>query len=122
MPTMKVYEILDEGNRLLAFEIDCSLISIHKMAELLRADRNITDIRKRQLFSREGELRLAFNIDSVPFVIAEPFGDNSRFWIGPLYNLSADNELLVKKVEKLFLDYQPSILRSMLGKILGGTQ
>ena len=119
---MEVYKILDEDNRLLAFEIDCNLISIGKMVELLRADPIITDIRKRQLFSAEEELRLAFNINGVPFIIAEPFGDNSRFWVGPLGNLNADNEHLVKKIEKHFLDYQPPILRRILGKILrGGT-
>ncbi len=82
---MKVYELRNESGRVFAFEIDiplrgrrgvCSIIRKIPGAKLTKTPRFLS-------WFRDGENFCEFELGGVTFQAEEPFGDNSRYWIGP---------------------------------------
>ncbi len=52
-----------------------------------------------------------------PFaIVLEPYGDNSRYWIGP--KEPAENALDVGDIENAFKAYRPPLHRKILGDVL----
>jgi hypothetical protein len=81
---MRIFDIQDSEGRVCAFEVSnfffarldvCGVVSRIPAARL---------IRKPKMFSsfREDEF-CEFEVEGVKFVAWEPFGDNTRYWIGP---------------------------------------
>jgi hypothetical protein len=80
---MKIYEHKDAEGRVVSFEIDNLLISRRGVVRILRSIPDIHIIRSpRLLWWREDEF-CEFEIGGQRFKALEPFGDNSRYWIGP---------------------------------------
>ena len=78
---MKVYELGSPGAR--AFEVDNLRLHGGLLGRILESVPGVTDVRlKQSTFSRD-EIRAHFRFQGVPFIVWEPFGDNSRYWIGP---------------------------------------
>src|SRR5712691_7070400 len=81
---MKIHDLSSEEGRVFAFEVGnlflgrrlfCRLVSGIPGARLLRTPR---------IFTRGGEDEFCeFEIEGVTFVGWEPWGDNSRYWVGP---------------------------------------
>jgi len=67
-----------------ALEVDIALISPATLARLLSSLSAVTSIAKASPKSGSPDVRLTFEYQQVPFVVWEPFGDNSRYWIGPV--------------------------------------
>lgn len=60
------------------------------------------------------EERVSFLLHGEPCVVWEPFGDNSRYWIGPQ---SADSSTAdLSKLHQAFLAYQSPFVR-ILAKV-----
>lgn len=76
---MRTYAIRDEHGNLLAFEIS-SLLG-RRFARRIAA--SIPDAQVVQSDLR-GDVFCEFRIAEEMFAIEDPFGDNSRFWIGPI--------------------------------------
>ncbi len=81
---MKTYELLDEGGRLYAFEVNntglgrrgvCRVVETIPQAEIKRRPKFLSWFRE--------EVFCEFEVEGETFVAWEPFGDNSRYWIGP---------------------------------------
>ncbi|MCY1562005.1 hypothetical protein D9M68_993370 [compost metagenome] len=49
-------------------------------------------------------------------MVWEPFGDNSRYWIGPQ---EAERDVDFATVEMAFKQYRPALLRKVLGDLIG---
>lgn len=79
---MKVYDLLDEQGRVFAFEVSKFLLSRKRLSAIVRRMPGVQMIRMPRLFSREEEF-CEFAVDAQEFVAWEPWGDSSRFWIGP---------------------------------------
>ena len=81
---MKTVDLLDDSGRVVAFEISvletdrrgiCRVVESIPGAKLIRSP-------KRFSWSKE-DVFCEFEVDGEKFIALEPFGDNSRYWIGP---------------------------------------
>lgn len=76
---MKTYPILKDDGSLHAFEVTSSWVTFRPLYRILASVDGVSDI-KRNWFNLD---RVSFKLHGEPFVVHEPWGDNSRYWIGP---------------------------------------
>jgi hypothetical protein len=112
---MRTFPLINEG-RTHAFEIENVYVSRRTVAKLLRQTEGITDVHLRGRFGSSDDVRVAFKYLGSDYIVWEPYGDNSRYWIGPaeLGPQNAD----VLRLEAIFQGYQPWLLRSLVGDVL----
>lgn len=81
---MRTYDLLDESGRLSAFEVSVLETGRRGVCRVVQSIPGAKLIRKPKWFSwfREEEF-CEFEIDGEKYVAWEPYGDNSRYWIGP---------------------------------------
>ncbi len=81
---MKTFDLTDNEGRVFAFEIENSGIDRRRVCDLIRSIPGVESRRepRRWRFSLDEEF-CEFDLDGIRFVAWEPFGDNSRYWIGP---------------------------------------
>ena len=97
---MKTHPILRADGSMLAFEVTSAWLSFRPLLKILRSVDGITDVR-RNYFNED---RLTFYFCELPFVVNEPWGDSSRYWIGPKKpdNCSID----VSRINQAFSEYK----------------
>lgn len=76
---MKTFPLKRESGKIFAFEIYASGLWTGSLARLLRRIPGVANVKR----VSDGDNRLAFDVHGEPFVVFEPFGDNSRYWVGP---------------------------------------
>ena len=88
---MKTYDIKDHDGRVFAFEVDNALLGRHAACRIARAIPGAQVVRQPRFLSwwRE-EVFCEFLVGALKFEMSEPFGDNSRYWIGPAGDDPAD--------------------------------
>jgi hypothetical protein len=102
---MKTYPIKREDFTLHAFEIENTYISMSAIKKILKSVSGVTSI-KRQLFSDD---RLVFKYNNEDWVVNEPWGDNSRYWIGPK---NVENHTLdVTPINEAFNKYESPLIK-----------
>lgn len=82
---MKVFDLLDDQGRVFAFEVPNSLLTRGLAARIAQRVPGVTVVRPvRRPFSagEDPDEFFEFQINLTTFVIWEPWGDSSRFWIG----------------------------------------
>ena len=79
---MRTYPIKDSSGTIFAFEIDAQL-SGWKLARALREIEGVADVRPRKWWVGSPDVHMRFIYRGREYVVSEPFGDNSRWWIGP---------------------------------------
>ena len=81
---MRIYDIRDSDGRVVAFEVPnfflgrrgaCRVVRAIAAARILRTPRRF------RLF--DDEEFCEFELEGEQFVLYEPYGDNTRYWIGP---------------------------------------
>lgn len=85
------------------FEVSSAWVTFRPLYKILNSVDGITDVR-RQFFSDD---RITFNFHSEPFIVYEPFGDNSRYWIGPVDPDAS--QLDMTPIHKAFQQYRSPI-------------
>ncbi len=102
---MKVYDLHDKEGRNFAFEIGNSFIDRSEVARIVKAIPGATLIKKPRTFSWVSEEEFCeWEINGVRFKAWEPFGDNSRYWIGPE---SAQSTPEIQMIKDAFLRHRP---------------
>jgi hypothetical protein len=81
---MKIYELKDERGRTFAFEVAVPLGGRRRVCSIVRRIQGVKITKAPRFLSwfRE-ETFCEFELGQVKFQAQEPFGDNSRYWIGP---------------------------------------
>ena len=95
---MRTFPIYRPDGSLLAFEIWNTWIWIGSLLRILRAVPGVSDVRR----ERSGDNRITFRFMSLAYVVNEPWGDNSRYWIGP----AAPEESAVVESSPLLLAFK----------------
>jgi hypothetical protein len=114
---MKIYPVIAaNGTNSDAFEIENAYISIRSIAKLLNQINDVTSVRSKKLFSSASDIHIEFNYRDQPYVVWEPFGDNSRYWIGPRDERKFEGENII--LEQAFISYKPPFYRSIIGDIM----
>jgi hypothetical protein len=80
---MVTYDLKDADGRIFAFEISNVLIGRRGTQRVIEKIAGVRLIRRDRLFSGNDQF-CEFELDGVRFVVWEPWGDNSRYWIGPV--------------------------------------
>lgn len=102
--------------RPLAFEVENAYIGPGTVARLLRQVDGVTDVEQRRLFSRESDVHVRFKYLGQPCIVWEPYGDNSRYWIGPEHPDSFN--LSIGAVEKVLATHMPPVHLALIGDLL----
>ena len=97
---MKTHPILRADGSMLAFEVTSAWISFRPLFKILRSVDGITNARRNYF----NENRLTFLFCGQPFVVNEPWGDNSRYWVGPKQPDQCSID--VGRINKAFNDYK----------------
>lgn len=114
---MDTYPVLNaNGERSSAFEVEAAYASPARIAMLLSEVPGVTGVKRRKPLKGPSEVHVEFNYRGEPFIVWEPFGDNSRYWIGP--KEGAEVGLEAASLEEAFKRYRPPLHRALLGDLL----
>jgi len=114
---MQTFPLTDpESGVKYAFEIEIAYIGPKRIAKLLVEAPDVSNVKSRRLFGPDPETHVAFDYKGSSYVVWEPYGDNSRYWIGPRDATSRDVD--VTPVEAIFRDYCPPLIRRAIGNVL----
>ena len=102
---MKTYPILRTDRSLHGFEIDNAWISFERLGDILCSVDGVSDVRRVD-FSDD---RMEFLLNGELCVVHEPFGDNSRYWIGP--RDAANSTLDISPVHNAILAYNSPAIK-----------
>lgn len=112
---MNIYRLIREDGQGFAFEIENSYISRRKILKLLSAVDGVSNVVPRKLFSSSSDIHVEFSFQGENFVVWEPYGDSSRYWIGPK---EENNFVDIHALEKVFSEYQPPMMVRILGNLI----
>jgi len=114
---MNTYPNVDERNgKQFAFEVESSYIGVKAIARVLSSVTGVTDVAIRRPFATGwGENRARFKFKGRDFVVWEPHGDSSRYWIGPQRE---DDRIDITALEGAFRSYNPPAVIRMLADIV----
>lgn len=100
---MQIYDLLDREGRVFAFEIDNLLVRRRAVAEIVRSIPGA----QVQRYRAWSDVFCEFVIDGTKFQAWEPFGDNSRYWIGPEQPHFSEQTAIVRAA---FAQYSPRLI------------
>ena len=108
--------LANAGLRSQAFEVENAYISPATIARLIANVEGVTEVCPRKMFAKSSDVHVEFKFMGQPWIVWEPFGDNSRYWIGP--SDQAEGETDITRLEEAFKCYQPPTHRAILGDLL----
>jgi hypothetical protein len=79
---MRTFPIKDDTGQVFAFEIRARLFG-WRLARRLRVIPGVSDVRPRKLWVGSPDVHVRFQYHGREYIVWEPYGDNSRWWIGP---------------------------------------
>ena len=112
---MRVHKLNREDGQLFAFEIENVYIRPRKIAALLGAVDEVSNISLRKPFSSSSDVHLEFEYRGEDFMVWEPYGDSSRYWIGPKEEGEAVD---ISSLVKAFEEYQLPIVVKIFGDLI----
>lgn len=114
---MKTYPIChDEKSKCpFAFEIDNAYVSVRKIVSILHAQKGVSEIRRRKSFSSPIDIHIRFLFRGNEFVVWEPYGDSSRYWIGPDENVDPVD---IGELMDAFNKYRPPLIVKLAGDLV----
>lgn len=115
--TMETFPFVSKtGQRTTAFEIENAYVSRRTIVRLLKQANGITDVHLGGRFGSPNDVRITFKYLDRDYIVWEPFGDNSRYWIGP--KNSEESMADASELENIFERYKPPFYRALLGDLL----
>jgi hypothetical protein len=102
-----------------AFEIDHVYLRRETIVHLLNMVDGVTDVRLGGRFGSTDDIRVEFKCQGHDYIVMEPFGDNSRYWIGPKGGKddvgAAAN---MGKIKAAFDGYRPPLAVKIFGDLV----
>lgn len=113
---MVTYPIYSKDGRLLAFEIENAYIGLRKIVDVLTRISGVSNVKRRRLFGYPSDIHIEFHYLDKAFIVLEPYGDSSRYWIGP----KETEEICINlgEIENIFKLYKPPFLVKLLGDLV----
>ncbi len=115
IPTLKTYPIKDEAGQPFAVEVDVAYCAVRILAKTIASVEGVTDVSVCKPFSGSGDVRAKFRFHGDECAIVEPFGGNSRYWIGPVAPIPQRD---VSPIEAQLKVFRPSWLRRVVGDLV----
>jgi hypothetical protein len=101
---MRTYPIRRNDGSVAAFEIGNALLGRRSIARILSAVPGVENVARGR-----GDDRLTFVYQEEPCIVWEPYGDSSRYWIGPEKGM--ETRLDMGPVLLAVSRYKPALLR-----------
>lgn len=115
---MKTYPLLNDSGQMIGFEISNFFFSSSaSVARFFKKYPGVSLTRQRRMFERGNEIHAEFDFDGLAFVVREPYGDSSRFWIGPSED-TQDAEVSTRRLHDLVLSNWPGPVSKMLSLLI----
>ncbi len=99
--TMRTYPIYSNNRQLIGFEITSAWFRFGPLLRILRSIDGVTDV-SRQWFNDD---RVRFKFHGRDAVVNEPWGDNSRYWVG-LENPDENQDIDISPIHEAFRKYR----------------
>ena len=121
---MRTYPVKsDSGGPTPIFQIDSIYMSARAIAALLSRSDNVSNVRLgRAIPGETRDVKVRFDYLGQPFMVWEPFGDNSRYWIGPADMVQGEPDVptppSIDSLRLTFDQHRPQFLRAVVGDIL----
>jgi hypothetical protein len=113
---MRTFPVLTEQGATVAFEVENVLLPPRTIGTVLQSVPGVTSLSVRRPFSSDSTWLVKFEFRGRRFLVVEPFGDNSRYWIGPENtNEGGDIEALQAAIR----NYKAPAWRRLLGALVG---
>lgn len=80
---VKTHPQKNDAGEKYAFEISNAFLSSRGIARFIGRCPGVTIIHVRRMFALDEEVHVEFELNRDRYHVWEPFGDNSRLWIGP---------------------------------------
>jgi len=111
---MQISIIKTESGQPRAFEVSVVAISIRSIVSILQTVEGVSEVKARRLFSGTSpDVHVRFLCYGQPFMVLEPYGDSSKYWIGPESDITVPHN--TDNLVKAFEQYQPSFLSRLIG-------
>lgn len=115
--SMRTYPILTkEGSRTFAFEVENIYISLATTARIVTAVDGVADVESRKMFSKSSDVHVEFKYRGQPYIVWEPYGDSSRYWVGPKEEANDVGDITA--LEAAFKRYRPPLHRALIADVL----
>lgn len=98
---MRTYPIFKDDGSLHAFEITSAWVRFSSLFKVLNSVHGVSEI-KRQRFNDD---RVTFKFHGHSCVVNEPWGDNSRYWVG-FANQKAHCNIDISPIHEAFKKYK----------------
>jgi hypothetical protein len=110
---METWPNYNEEGKLTGFDVSALRIGLGEIAEVLQHLPGVSKVRRRRPFSAVPDIHVEFEYQQTAYIVWEPWGDNSRYWIGPDENV-AEHPDDIAELERVFEGYTPSIAKRFL--------
>jgi hypothetical protein len=112
---VETYPIQTAEGSLIGFEIGNTWLLTHRpIFKILRSVDGVSDVQSRR---NDGD-RISFHFKGESFIVHEPWGDSSRYWIGPVD--TAQSKVDITPLQQAFQHYHGPIAR-MWARLGGGS-
>jgi len=96
---MKIFDVRNADGELLAFEVRNTWLTRPGVARIVRRIPGVQLVRTPHYFQRRAQDEFCeFVVGGATFIAWEPFGDSSRYWIGPRPSRPAPEIAVVRSV------------------------
>lgn len=114
---MKTFATHDETGLMHAFEVKCLYISLAALAKVLSTVESVGNVQRAAGESRGEGARITFECGGKSYVVWEPYGDSSRYWIGPMDESEECSDAQFSAVENALSEYRTPFLRRVLADV-----
>lgn len=111
---MRIYKLYRDNGHFFAFEIENAYIRPQKIAKLLESIAGVSDIHQGKKFNLPADVRVEFKYQGKDFIVWEPYGDNSRYWIGS----ESEDDIDIRPLAAIFDEYQPPKIIKIFGDLI----
>ncbi len=112
---MNTHPLMLENGTIYAFELENIYIQPRRIATILAEASGVSHIKLRKPFSSSSDTHVEFKYHGKDFLVWEPYGDSSRYWIGPV---NESDEMDVSSLENCFKQYDIPIVIKFLGDLI----
>lgn len=113
---MRTYPIIDTVGILFALEVENLYIGLRGLQRVLRELPGYAPPDAATCARKTSDVRLRFMYRQQPFMVWEPYGDSSRYWLGPEQD---DAEHIdISEIARARGRYDPPLYRQIAGDIL----
>ena len=108
----------DDEGYFVAFEIENAYVRPSKVGEILSTVDGVQSVVVGNPSGESRDIRVTFDYEGIEYIVWEPYGDNSRYWIGPKQTEEQLSDIDITPLAEAFREYQPPFLIKVLADLV----